>query len=82
MQNLIECIARDLEDWSPGLAPSAKEALIERIAGQISGRAGWAEQRLKDGGSLSWLYDAKSSQLLVTYPNGANRIRLVAPPRG
>ena len=82
MQSLMECIARDLDDWAPELAPSAKAALIQRLAGQVSGRAGWAEQRLKDGGSLSWLFDAKSSQLLVTYPNGANRIRLVAPPRG
>lgn len=78
--NLLDCVARDLEDWAPALAPSDKEVLAHRLAGQMSGRAGRAEQRLKDGGCLSWLFDARSGQLLVTYPNGANRIRVVAPP--
>lgn len=78
---LLTCIAHDLEAWAPGLEPGAREETARRLATRLGSRPGSAEQRMKDGSSLSWIFDGRSGQLLVTYPNGSNRIRVVAPPQ-
>lgn len=79
-RSLFDCVAGDLEVWGPELDPDVREAMARRIAEHLDSQAGRAEQRLKEVGTISWLFDARSGQLLVTYPNGANRIRAVASP--
>lgn len=79
-RHLLVPILADLETWAPALVEGARETAARRIAEQLERGRGRAEFRFGAGSSLSWLFDARSGQLLATYPDGVNRIRAVAPP--
>jgi len=74
---------RAVEEDLSAFAPRAvnHEAEVQRILAHLANRWGLAEFRLAGGERISWLFDARSGQLLSTYPNGANRIRQVASAR-
>ncbi|MGE5675960.1 MAG: hypothetical protein ACM3XM_19095 [Mycobacterium leprae] len=70
-------VALDLEAWDPTLPADRRSQVAERIARRLEGRDGRAEHTTQIGDTILWLYDAKSSRLLATYPTGANRIRSI-----
>jgi len=72
---LRRSITLDLEAWEPAVRADRLIELADRIAHRLESNQGRADIHLTNGGHLSWLYDPRSGQLLVTFPNGAHRIR-------